>query len=332
MRIRPGGLPGETRDSTIRTEAPYRGVMGILRTIDKNIDRLGYWYAGYLLMSGGLGWLAKQLTIFGQIGWPEAVFIGLLVSTFGVATVSLALIAWRQIKPNSTPDKIITNPNEHTALEAPYDEIFGGDLLGGGPIGAAPIGATAGLKLPPPPPRPDPATEHPDKQKAKDAIIDASREFFGPALESAQKLRSLANNLYTRDMPKGAARQAIIYGITRYDMQIDFRGRPGLSELKVPDLVRKMTLHEAEDAYYINYIWYIRCVELALDTLKRVHGVPAKLVDDARAEFSRWLDLHHKLVDHNETAMRKHRDLSTIPNMHVKAVLDQPDWDLLIQK
>ena len=314
--------------------------MGILHTIDKNIDRLGYWYAGYLLLSGGFGWLAKQLTIFGQIGWPEAVFIGLLVSTFGVATVSLAFIAWRQIKSNSVPGKAIESAasaqrvGEHKALEAHDEETFGGDLLGGAVIGATSIGTAPGLKLPPPPPRIDPSAEHPDKQKAKNAILVASIDYFDPALTAAQRLRQISQESFTRTIPHGAAKKAVIYGLSRTNLGIDFRDRPVLERLKVPDVVRSLTLYEEEDAYYTNYIYYVRSIELALDMLRQLSDVPKGNVDEARKCYATWLDAHHTFVDHNSVVLKKHRDLHTIPKMHqhVKADFTEPDWEKIIRK
>ncbi len=234
------------------------------------------------------------------------------------------------VEPISSTQIEARNEPPETADVGPF---LGGGLLGG-PLGSAPIGALHGSRLPPAPPRTDPETEHENKKAAKEALIKAAKNYFGPAYDASHKLRHSATKLYTHNIPKGPTLQAIIWGLSRYDLGIKNDNRPSVEHLKNADRVRAMTLFEAESAYYYNYCWYARSVEFALNVMSRVEGAPKALVDQASSEYSNWLGLHQKFVDHNSCALAEFIDLNTIPKMTGLVHVDwsAPNWESISRK
>ena len=51
------------------------------------------------LVSAAFGWLAKKMTYFGVLGWPEAIFIGVGAACVVVLVLSAGAAGWRFLRP-----------------------------------------------------------------------------------------------------------------------------------------------------------------------------------------------------------------------------------------
>ena len=84
------------------------------------VQNITGWFAFFGLLAAAFTWLGKGLTVFGNLGWAEAVFLG--VGTAAVLTLVLSafLVAWRFFKPLAK-DVIApvqpTNADEEEALQ-----------------------------------------------------------------------------------------------------------------------------------------------------------------------------------------------------------------------
>ena len=68
-------------------------------TIDKSVDRYGYWVPFLGSVGAAMTWLFDHLTLISSYGWPAVVLAG-IASTCVVALVtSVCLIAWRYFHP-----------------------------------------------------------------------------------------------------------------------------------------------------------------------------------------------------------------------------------------
>lgn len=56
-------------------------------------------YLGILISTGVFSWLGKRLQVFGNLGWPEAIFIGAFAGATLSFSVAACLIGWRYFKP-----------------------------------------------------------------------------------------------------------------------------------------------------------------------------------------------------------------------------------------
>lgn len=56
-------------------------------------------YLGLLLASGFFSWLGKKLKVFGELGWPEAIFIGVGVAALLAMALAVVLAGWRFFRP-----------------------------------------------------------------------------------------------------------------------------------------------------------------------------------------------------------------------------------------
>ncbi|NJS14563.1 MAG: hypothetical protein HC788_08105 [Sphingopyxis sp.] len=71
--------------------------------VDKAVDRFGYWFGAYTIMTGAFAWIARQMDAY-NLGWPEAFFIGLFSAGFVVLIVSAGLVGWRFFNPITIED------------------------------------------------------------------------------------------------------------------------------------------------------------------------------------------------------------------------------------
>lgn len=74
-------------------------VMGILRRIDKAVDRAGYWYAAWGLVTPMMSWLWKQTSLLASASWADAILLGIFSTLICISVVSLGLVAWRHFRP-----------------------------------------------------------------------------------------------------------------------------------------------------------------------------------------------------------------------------------------
>ncbi len=65
------------------------------------VDRLGYWYGGYLLLSAFFTWLLAKLPILNSLTWPAYILIGIALALITVLTVTASLALFRIFKPIS---------------------------------------------------------------------------------------------------------------------------------------------------------------------------------------------------------------------------------------
>lgn len=56
-------------------------------------------YVALLLASGFFSWLGKKLTVFGELGWPESIFIGVGAASLVAFALSAGLQGWRVFRP-----------------------------------------------------------------------------------------------------------------------------------------------------------------------------------------------------------------------------------------
>ncbi len=88
-----------------------------LRTT-RHLDRVLVWIGAFGTVWAGMTWLSTKLTRFGDVGTPEAVFIGLGAAVLLTIALSLALIGWRIFKPIAPSGPAVGgNTLEHDALE-----------------------------------------------------------------------------------------------------------------------------------------------------------------------------------------------------------------------
>lgn len=74
-------------------------------------------YVGLLAATGFFTWLGKKLKVFGDLGWPEAIFLGLVA---GFIT-ALSLAAWRYYRP--LPSIFDPKAQDIAAQILPHPEI-----------------------------------------------------------------------------------------------------------------------------------------------------------------------------------------------------------------
>ncbi|MGB3723267.1 MAG: hypothetical protein WA979_10685 [Pacificimonas sp.] len=99
------------------------GISTFFGKTDKGVDRLGYWFGFYTLLSGALSWVGNKLAFLSAYGWPEAVLFGLFFSAVLMILVTSSLALWRYFKPlpevaSRTAVKSQTGANNFRALRA----------------------------------------------------------------------------------------------------------------------------------------------------------------------------------------------------------------------
>lgn len=65
----------------------------------RRLDRLGIWYGGYAMLTGIVGWLAKQASWLGSLNWAEAALIGLFGSALLMLITTAGLALYRLFNP-----------------------------------------------------------------------------------------------------------------------------------------------------------------------------------------------------------------------------------------
>lgn len=81
------------------SEERYEAPMGWFLKTTRHLDRLLVWIGAFGLVWAGMIGLSTRLTRFGEIGVPEAVFIGLGAASVLALALSILLIGWRVFRP-----------------------------------------------------------------------------------------------------------------------------------------------------------------------------------------------------------------------------------------
>ena len=81
---------------------------------DSGADVIVRWGGLYLIVTGALSWLNRQLPWFRDLRWPELIFIALWMALLAVFLVAASLALFRYFRP----------------LEAPTEEIDAGEAAG----------------------------------------------------------------------------------------------------------------------------------------------------------------------------------------------------------
>jgi hypothetical protein len=98
-----------------------RGATAMWLKINRGVDRFGAWATAFGVLTGALSWLGKKLTILGDLGWPEAIFVGLFSASFITALFGAGLAAWRYLRPAETTSQV---GNEGLLDEQPQSDDF----------------------------------------------------------------------------------------------------------------------------------------------------------------------------------------------------------------
>jgi hypothetical protein len=79
--------------------------MGLVKRIEKRIERGLIWITGITTLAGAIGWMVKVGKPFTDQGWnwSESLIIGLGMACAVSLVISVALIAWRKFKPAPGP-------------------------------------------------------------------------------------------------------------------------------------------------------------------------------------------------------------------------------------
>lgn len=78
------------------------GIMSVrqaVSNINTGVGSIVNWITFFTILSALLTWTSKNVTRFGVIGWPEAIFIGLAASSIVLLNLSVILVGWRYFNP-----------------------------------------------------------------------------------------------------------------------------------------------------------------------------------------------------------------------------------------
>ena len=70
-----------------------------LPKINQFVQNISGWLAVLGALSAFFSWLGKKIALFGPLGWPEAIFLGVGSACIVTLVISAGLVAWRYFQP-----------------------------------------------------------------------------------------------------------------------------------------------------------------------------------------------------------------------------------------
>lgn len=229
------------------------------------------------------------------------------------------------VTPTSNSADVKISEGKTSPATALQELPFAAGVLGN------PIGGVFHAPLPPAPPRTDPQTEHPDKIKAKEAIIPLVEDYFEPAANALREFKILAKDRFlSRFENKSAVRSVCSRAIDYAPEKASTRKDPALAhELKNIDKIRTLNLFETETSLYHAYIDYGQKAYLAVDLVNQCEPMHESVVKELRDLYGAWRSAHDQFVDAQKAVRQTHRDLNTVGRLHLNVLqeIPVPNWD-----
>lgn len=107
--------------------------MSVFKKTEGLLERVLIWVSAYGVLAAGFSWIARNLTVFGEIGWAEAVVGGFLLASLAIFVLSVGLVAWRTFhfpKPTPTIDEqtesslAVSTPTQNAFLAKRLNDLF----------------------------------------------------------------------------------------------------------------------------------------------------------------------------------------------------------------
>ncbi len=260
--------------------------------------------------------------------WPIFMAAG-----FAIFMVAVILILYAADKAQNSKITVADEQADNKEkVSEPTSEVepFGSAILGG------PLSGTPSIPHTPAPERTDPASEHPDKQRAKEALVPLAKDYFEPAWQALRQLRLAARDNYLGRMKRNTKiRDIISRAIDHGPKKASTRHDPAeYHELKRIDKVRALNLYEAETAFYHHYIDYGQNVQMIVSLVDECRPWSPDQLRTLLERYREWHDAHLALVERQKVLGQQFLDLNTIGTLekNVLQEIPEPDWNALEQR
>lgn len=255
---------------------------------------------------------------------------------------AIGLAAWLVWPPKEQSPVPATAKTETPPLDPQQVEALATAELRVAPTMGAPTSALLGepfASMPPSetqPPQPhlwwqalSDVDEGPEKREARKRIVIASKRFLWPAMHALVPFYASARDAVSNQYPLGPAKDGIVRGLDLAHGGISQATKVNIHELQNPDVVAKLSLHDAISNYYYNFGNYIRSVQLSFDLIK-VGKPPQGQLDIIRVAHDKWREAHDAMhAEHIRLASEDPR-LDLLRTMHDDSGLKIPDQDWIV--
>jgi len=260
--------------------------------------------------------------------WPIFMAAG-----FAIFMVAVILILYAADKAQNSKITVADEQadNEEKVSE-PTSEVepFGSAILGG-PLSGTPSKSHTKARE-----RTDPASEHPDKQRAKEALVPLAKDYFEPAWAALRELKGVAQTIYLGRMKRNTvAKEVISRAISSGPKKAETRRDPAeYHELSRIDKIRALNLHEAETAFYHHYIDYGQNVLMTVSLVDECRPWSTDHMKNLLVKYQEWQSAHSALIDRQKLLGKEFLDLNTIGILETLVLQEvpEPDWAALEQR